>query len=151
MIVYRICNTYYKDDISGEGAKIYGSRWNSKGVPILYTAEYISLAVLEMLVHIQFDEVPLNFHLLKIFLPDAAPVIHLKADKLKPNWVQDEEYTAFIGNEFVTDKSALCLKVPSAIVGEEHNYIINPLHPDFKKVYIASAKKFDFDKRLFRF
>lgn len=149
MIVYRICKSDFKDDISGNGAKINGSRWNSKGVSMLYTAEHISLAALEMLVHLNFDEVPYTFHLLSIFIPDNLLTTEIKRNKLKSSWEDDVDYTIYMGNQFIQLKEAACLKVPSAVVSEEHNYLFNPLHPEFKKVYIQSAKPFHFDKRLF--
>lgn len=149
MIVYRISKSEFKDDISGHGAKAYGSRWNSKGVSMLYTAEHISLAALEMLVHLNFNEVPFSFHLLSIFIPDSLSTTEIKRTKLKSSWENDEEYTIYMGNEFIRLKEAACMKVPSAVVSEEHNYLFNPLHSDFKNIYINSAKHFDFDKRLF--
>jgi RES domain-containing protein len=149
MIIYRICKSEYKDDLSGTGAKRYGSRWNQPGYPMLYTAEHISLAALEMLVHINFDEVPPSFYLLLIKLPDAVAITELKYDKLKKSWEEDNGYTAWIGSEFLKDKTTLCLKVPSAVIAEEHNYLLNPLHADFKKVQIEESRPFNFDKRLF--
>jgi RES domain-containing protein len=149
MILYRICKSDYKDDLSGYGAKLNGARWNSKGTVMLYTAEYISLAVLEMLVHINFTEVPISFHLLSISIPDNAGIGELKPGKLKTSWTDDNSYTAYIGDEFIQSKEMLCLKVPSAVVSDEHNYLLNPLHTDYKKVQISSARQFKFDKRLF--
>ena len=149
MILYRICNSDYKDDISGAGARLYGSRWNSKGLPMLYTAEHISLAALQMLVHINYGEVQVSFYLLSIFVPENASMKEIRFNKLKKLWQNDWEYTSFIGNEFVKSKETLCLKVPSALIEEEHNYLINPLHQDFKKVHITGSRQFDFDKRLF--
>jgi RES domain-containing protein len=149
MIIYRICKSEYKDDISGTGAKLYGSRWNQAGYPMLYAAEHISLAALEMLVHINFDEVPPSFYLLLIKVPDATSVTELKYDKLKESWEDDTAYTSWIGSEFIKGKASLCMKVPSAVIAEEHNYLLNPLHTDFKKIHIAEARPFNFDKRLF--
>lgn len=149
MIVYRISKSEFKDDISGNGAKVNGSRWNSKGVSMLYTAEHISLAALEMLVHLNFDEVPFTFHLLSVFIPDNLSVTEIRLAKLKSSWEDDEDYTIYMGNQFIHLQEAACLKVPSAVVSQEHNYLFNPLHPDFKKIHIQSAKPFNFDKRLF--
>jgi RES domain-containing protein len=149
MIFYRICKSDFKDDISGSGAKLFGSRWNSKGIPMLYTAEHISLAALEMLIHIQLTEVPVTFHVLSIFIPENASVAELKLSKLKSSWKKDESYSAFIGDEFIRLKETLCLKVPSVVVQEEYNYLINPLHADFKKVHVTDTRQFEFDNRLF--
>ncbi len=149
MIVYRICNSLYKDDISGYGASIRGARWNDRGLSMLYTSEHISLCALEMLVNILLTEVKLNFHLLHIKVPDNASVSSIAVEKLKPNWRDDEGYTNFIGNEFCKNKNSLVLKVPSAVITEEYNYLINPKHPDFKKIKILNSKPFIFDQRLF--
>jgi RES domain-containing protein len=149
MIVHRICNSNYKDDISGNGAMLFGARWNSKGIPMLYTTEHISLAALEMLVHINFAEVPGSFHVLSIFVPDNANIAALEYNKLKATWTTDFGYSAYIGDEFIKSKESLCLKVPSAVVNEENNFLINPMHKDFKKIRITEARKFEFDNRLF--
>ena len=118
-------------------------------MPMLFTAAYISLATLEMLVHINFIEIPDSFHLLFISLPEDAPKPEIKINNLKPSWKNDEEYTAFMGDEFLRQKNSLYLKVPSVVIEEEHNYIINPLHLDFSKVKIIKSKPFAFDKRFF--
>jgi RES domain-containing protein len=149
MILHRICNSNYKDDISGNGARLFGARWNSVGLPMLYTTEHISLAALEMLVHINYTEVPISFHVLSIFIPDDATIAALQNNKLKPTWRNDTGYSTYIGDEFIKSKESLCLKVPSAVVQEENNFLINPLHIDFKKVRITSARQFEFDNRLF--
>lgn len=151
MIVYRICNSNYKEDISGNGAKLLGARWNSVGVSMLYTAEHISLAALEMLVHIQMIEIPKSFHLLSIFIPDNVASNIIKPNKLKKYWGNDVDYTTYIGDEFIKSNNLLCLKVPSAVVEEEYNLLINPTHNDFKKVHIAATRAFNFDNRLVRF
>jgi RES domain-containing protein len=149
MIVYRISNSLYSDDISGAGAKLYGSRWNSVGVPMLYTAEHISLAILEMLVNTNFKDYDIALNLMYIQLPAAEKATEIKLNKLKKNWKEDVDFTRFIGDEFVKQKQSLFLKVPSVIVNEEYNYLANPLHPDFKKINILKTKSFWPDKRLF--
>ena len=151
MIVYRITNSRYKDDISGAGAKLKGARWNMAGNSMLYTAENISLSTLELLVHIGFSEIQYFYHLLTIAIPDEAPVSEINAGKLKTNWQEDEDYSAFMGTEFIKNNRSLILKVPSAIITEEHNYLLNPKHTDFKKVKIVRSKPFVFDKRLYIF
>ena len=149
MILHRICNSNFKDDISGNGARLFGSRWNSKGIPMLYTTEHISLAALEMLVHINYTEVPVSFHVLSVFIPDNTTIAALQYTKLKLTWRNDTGYSTFIGDEFIKSKESLCLKVPSAVVQEESNFLINPLHIDFKKARITAARQFQFDNRLF--
>ena len=149
MKVFRITTSPFKDDISGEGAKQFGSRWNTKGVAVLYTAEHISLAILEMLVHLQFKEVPADYWLLQLNVPDTITATEIDAAKLKQHWQDDPSYTQFIGNEFFHSMKSALLKVPSAVVQEEYNLLANPLHPDFKKIKIIKSKAFRFDNRLF--
>lgn len=149
MIVYRLCIEQYKDDISGTGAKLFGGRWNSVGFPVLYTTENISLAVLEILVRTDINHLPLHYYLLKLDVPAHAEVTLIDKSKLKKEWKTDVSYTQWMGNEFVKSNKGLVLKIPSAIIDEEHNFIINSSHVDFKKVKITSSKKFIFDKRLY--
>jgi RES domain-containing protein len=149
MMVYRICNSMYADDISGTGAKLFGARWNSKGIEMLYVTEHISLAALEMLVHNQFKDFSIELSLLNIFIPESAEIKEIKTSKLKTNWIEDISYTRFIGDEFINSKNAAVLQVPSAVITEENNFLINPLHPDFKKIKINTVQHFRTDKRLF--
>ncbi len=149
MIVYRLCIEQYKDDLSGTGAKLFGGRWNSVGIPVLYTTENISLAVLEILVRTDINHIPLHYFLLKLDLPELHEVTIISKSKLKKDWKSDIGYTQWIGNEFIKSNKGLILQLPSAIVDEEHNFVINTSHADFKKVKISSSKKFSFDKRLY--
>jgi len=148
MIVYRISNSLYSNDISGTGAKLNGSRWNSKGIPMLYMSENISLAVLEMLVHTNFKDYSISLDLLYLQVPEEGQT-EVNISKLKTNWREDYSYTMFIGDEFIRSNRYLLLKVPSAVIHEEHNYLANPRHHDFKKIKISKIKSFDPDKRLF--
>ncbi|RYY66930.1 MAG: RES domain-containing protein [Chitinophagaceae bacterium] len=149
MIVYRISNSLYSNDISGVGAKIYGARWNTKGTPLLYSSGAISLAVLELLVHSQFKHFSIELDLLTIQLPSNITVAEISQKKIKAGWEKDAGYTQFIGDEFVRNRQDLVLKVPSAVIQEESNFLINPLHADFKKVKIAEIRSFKPDERLF--
>ena len=149
MIVYRISNSLYSNDISGMGAKLKGARWNSAGLSMLYTSEHISLAVLEMLVNTNFKDYDIALDLLYIQFPTQQLIPEIKPEKLKPNWRDDSGFTKFIGDEFIKQKKSLLLKVPSVVINEEYNYLANPLHPDFKKIKITKVKSFWPDKRLF--
>ena len=150
MIVYRISNAAYSDDISGIGAKINGSRWSSKGIQVLYTSQQISLAVLEMLVNTNFKDYTIALDLMYISFPDTEPITEIDLRHLKTNWKDDFGYTRYIGDEFFNQKESLILKVPSAVIQEEYNFIINPLHKDFNKIKIIKTKSFWPDERLFK-
>jgi RES domain-containing protein len=148
MIVYRITNEAYKNDISGNGAALYGSRWNSKGIHLLYTSQFISLSILESLVHLKRNEIPVTQYLLHIEFPDEKKITEISFNKMKKNWHRESEYTQWIGDQFMQNKEGLVLKVPSAIVPQENNFLLNPLHAEFKKVKIISSELLQLDKRL---
>ena len=149
MMVYRICNALYSDDLSGTGAKLFGGRWNSKGVAMLYVSEHISLAVVEMLVHNQFKDFSIELSLLHISFPDSIEIKEIKHSKMKSDWKEDYGYTQFMGDQFIKSASNAILKIPSAVITEENNYLINPLRADFKKIKITEIITFSTDKRLF--
>lgn len=147
MTIYRLGNGSYASDLSGEGAKLFGGRWNSVGRSSLYTSEYISLCILEILAKASRHTTPDNYTLLTLEIPENLSS-EIKLNKLKENWQIHLEYTRFIGDEFLKENEKLTLKVPSAIVPQEHNFLINPLHKDFKKVKIISTELLNLDKRL---
>ncbi|MBC7890053.1 MAG: RES family NAD+ phosphorylase [Ferruginibacter sp.] len=149
MITYRLAIEIYKNDLSGNGAKLNGGRWNSVGLPVLYTTKNISLSVLEILVRTDMQLIPLTYHLLKIEIPESIHPLSITTGQLKKDWKDDLEYTQWMGDEFFKLNQLMLLKVPSAVIDEENNYLINPEHSDFKKVKIIAVKKFLFDKRLF--
>lgn len=149
MTVFRICNPKFSEDISGTGAKLYGGRWNSKGVAALYASEHISLSVLEMLVHNRFTDFAIDLNLLHLAFADTLSIKEVKSNKLKTEWINDFDYTRFMGDQFIQAGTHAILKVPSAVIKEEHNFIINPLHADFKKIKITQTISFSTDKRLF--
>ena len=149
MTVFRICNPQFSEDISGTGAKLYGGRWNSKGVAMLYASEHISLSVLEMLVNNRFTDFATDLNLIHLAFADTLSVKEVKNSKLKTDWINDFEYTRFMGDQFIKAGTHAILKVPSAVIKEEHNFIINPSHSDFKKIKITQTVSFSTDKRLF--
>lgn len=150
MIIYRLAIEQYSDDLSGTGSRLFGGRWNLVGVPVVYATENISLSALEILVRTGRNFIPPDYMLLKIDLPDNLTVSSITKNKLKKDWKEDLGYTRFIGSEFVKTNSALALKVPSAIIDDEFNFVLNPHHPEFKKVKIRSISPFRFDKRFFQ-
>jgi RES domain-containing protein len=149
MILYRIAKCQYADDLSGTGARLYGGRWNSEGRAMLYLASSISLAVLEVLVHLNPLIVPDNFCLTEIEVPDDS--IALLDTVLLPNNWQDVSAPGMLrelGDDFLKKQQYLLMKVPSAVVPAEYNYVVNPQHPDAKKIQIIKKSHFSFDDRL---
>ena len=150
MVVYRFSNKDYGSDISGTGAKLYGGRWNHKGLAGLYTSSSISLALLEVLVNALAIEQLNSLSLLKLQVPEALEKSVRDLTNLKKDWDYDIDYTRFIGSEFLQNRSFLMLRCPSAVIQEETNYLFNPLHNDYEKLEILSATEYTFDQRLFK-
>lgn len=149
MEVFRIGNTKYAHLLNGEGARLYGGRWNSVGTPCLYTSERISLCVLEYACNVSLDLLPVSLSITIITLPDGSWQEFKMAD-LPRGW-QDTPPSAdtqLWGTGKLAALSALALKLPSVVVPSEFNFIINPLHPEFKKVKIKETLPFNFDKRI---
>ena len=151
MIVYRLSKEKYKNDLSGIGAEKYGGRWNNKGTRMVYTAQSRALANLEVAVHVALKSMPKNYYLTSIEIPDRY-IIEFKQNRLKgKKWRGNPplEFTQLEGDAFVSNNKGLVLKVPSAIVPGDFNYLINPQHKDFGKVKILKSEPFGFDERLF--
>ena len=147
MITYRLTTGKFANDISGTGAKINGGRWNPVGLAGLYTSQYISLTILEILVRATRSTTPNSYTLTSFEIPDNS-IYQIQLSKLKNEWKYDLNYTQGIGEDFLTDNQSLCLKVPSAIVPQENNFLLNPLHRDFKRVKIIASELLELDKRL---
>lgn len=143
MQVYRISKIIHAEDLSGEGARLFGGRWNSKGTPVVYTSNNISLAVLENLVHFSTFTPPTDMRCVTFEIPDAMISSNYN------NYVSGTHKSADIGDKWAGGRKSLGLKVPSAIVPAEYNILINPLHPEITKVKLIDNVEFPFDKRLF--
>ncbi|MBC5991545.1 RES family NAD+ phosphorylase [Pontibacter cellulosilyticus] len=151
MIVYRLSRSKFRNDLSGKGAELAGGRWNSKGIPMLYTSESIALCTVEIAVHMPLGIVPLDYCLVRIELPDFKELPEIKLEELPEVWktFPHANVTQELGDNFILEEKHLILKVPSATVQGNHNYLINPRHPDFSKVKLLDSAPFEFDKRLF--
>ena len=145
MVVFRIARKDYIQDLSGRGAELFGGRWNEKGIPALYTSSSLSLAALEILVHTDKSLPPVNMAYAKIYVPDE--MFSMKILRLK-----DDEVPVEYGTKWLKEKRSLMLKVPSVILPYEYdhefNLILNPLHEDYKKVFVAEEHDFSFNVRL---
>lgn len=150
MIVYRLSRKQYAKDLSGKGAEIAGGRWNSKGIPLVYTAESRALCTVEVAVHVPLGMIPKDYQIVAIEIPDEEIKI-IEENKLPEKWnaIPPTRATQEIGNHFVVDNEDLVLRVPSAVVENEYNYLINPNHPKIKEVKIIEIKDYHFDQRLF--
>lgn len=148
MILYRLVRSVYADDLSGSGARLYGGRWNSEGKPMVYLASSRSLAVLEALAHLTPTNMPDDFCMITLETPDS--IDELNPDILPKNWngYPEQNILKEVGNRFLRQNNSLLLKVPSALVNEEFNYLMNPLHKQASAVKIITKKPFSFDERL---
>lgn len=148
-MLYRIATCKFIRHLDGVGSSLYGGRWNGQGNPMVYTAGSRALAVLEVLVHLQPKLIPDDFCLVEIEAPDNS-ILSLNVASLPDGWNNVSPPLALkqIGNKFLRDKDYLLMKVPSSVVDQEFNYLINPTHALMESVAIKSVVPFRFDDRL---
>jgi RES domain-containing protein len=149
MKIYRITPQKFALDLSGMGAKLYGGRWNRVGVPLLYTSENLSLAVLENIVHIQNPAILPTFKAITIEIPDSFR--EYSTNDFPKNWINQNAFEELrkLTDNFIESGKFLAMKVPSAVIEMEYNFLINPQHFLFKEVKIINQQEFSFDQRLF--
>jgi RES domain-containing protein len=147
---WRIVKTKYATQaFDGEGARLYGGRWNSPGVRMVYTSESLALAALEMLTHLGKSDLLASYSHCAAHFDDSL-ITSLDRSLLPANW---RSYPAppelqVLGDAWAAAATSAVLEVPSVLIETESNYLINPLHPDFGSVTIDSAEPFTFDTRL---
>lgn len=133
-----------------EGARLAGGRWNKIGIPLIYTADSLALAALEIMVHLPESEL-LKARYRRIAVQfDSRLIQSFNLIDLPEDWdlLPPPESTQDIGTSWARKNSSVVLKVPSTIIREEFNYLINPLHPDFDKLTIGNPQQFVFDPRV---
>lgn len=152
MQVYRIAKRQYIRDLSGMGARLYGGRWNQKGIGMVYTAESRALATVEYLVHVPLSLIPRDLSMATLQIPDEIVPKTLAIATLPGNW-RDYPAPAVLvdfGTQWVLSQETLLLRVPSVVVEHEWNVLINPLHPDMPHVTIAQVEAHQFGTCLLR-
>ncbi len=134
----------------GEGTRLYGSRWSSPGTRIVFAAEYLSLATLEILVHLQKSDLFSSFVAYSIDFGDHH-VSDLDSNLLPENWCDSPPPPEVqqVGDNWVQEQFSLVLRVPSAIISHEYNFLINPAHAEFSRLTISEPIQLDVDSRLF--
>lgn len=147
--VWRLTRKAYQK-LDGSGARLYGGRWSSEGRPVVYSSSTLALAALEYLVHVDIEDVPDDLVALAIRVPEDAPAEFVKLDELPGDWARLPGHPECVrfGDRWLANATALLLHVPSAVVPEETNVLINPAHPDARRVRIESWRRFVFDPRL---
>lgn len=149
---WRLLKTKFaRDAFSGEGARLYGGRWNSPGTAMVYLGESISLATLEILVHFQATA-PLDAYSLIRVDFDSSCLTEVDVATLPSSWADSPPPVEVqqIGDTWVAGAASLLLRIPSAIVPDEHNILLNPAHSDFTTLRFSNPSPFRFDPRLLK-
>ncbi|GAB3336693.1 RES family NAD+ phosphorylase [Larkinella ripae] len=148
MNLYRIAKTVYANDFSGTGGLYSSGRWHREGTLLLYFAEHVSLAMIEMLANSEI--LPVNMSLVTVKIPDTAPTLQIQLDDLPPSWdsIPYKEELADITERWLTEGQFWIMRVPSAHTRVESNYLLNPSHPAHKTLKIVSIEPIFFDRRL---
>ncbi|MFC3416469.1 RES family NAD+ phosphorylase [Algoriphagus hitonicola] len=151
MRVFRLIRRKYGIELSGKGAALSGNRWNSKGTELIYCADSRALAMAEVAVHLSLTILPKDYVMVEIDIPDHISVASVSTDVLPIEWSSFPHLldTQQIGDDFVSERKNCVLKVPSAVVPGDFNFLINPYHPDFMAIRIVGQKDFPFDSRIF--
>ena len=134
----------------GEGARIAGGRWNRIGIPMIYTADSLALAILEITVHLSKEDLLQKYYVHMSVQFDSTLVTLLDLAEIPDDWdsLPPSESTQNIGTQWALSQKSVILKVPSTVVRQEFNYLINPVHPDFKKLSIGTPETVVFDPRI---
>ncbi len=147
---WRIVHTDYMEAaFSGEGARLTAGRWHSEGTPVVYTAGTLSLAMLEMIVHLEMKSLLKHFKVIPVQFSSSL-VQTIPLEKLPPFWdALPMSYSSqHVGDQWVHENHAAVLCVPSAVVPTEINYILNPRHPEFSKISIGKPLDLPIDPRI---
>ena len=148
---WRICRARYAGgSYSGRGAADYGGRWNRPGIPVVYTSSSLSLATLEYLVNIDGKGLPSDLVVITAQIPDDIAVSRVEARDLPVDWRSSPSPVKLkaIGEEWLRKAETAILCVPSAVIPEENNVLLNPAHPQFARVLIGKPTPFVFDPRI---
>lgn len=151
MRVHRLSGPRWADSaFEGEGARLNGSRWVPRGHAAVYTSDSVSLAVLEMLSHMQVKHIQHLFVRFEVDIPDELIREEVVLPDLPKDWVrrQNDPYLQNVGVDWLRRGESLALVVPSAIVPMQSNVLINPHHPDFVQIHIGEPTPFEMDPRL---
>ncbi|WP_240510895.1 RES family NAD+ phosphorylase [Algoriphagus antarcticus] len=141
----------FSRDLSGKGAELAGGRWNSRGKAVLYTSQSRALCTAEIAVHTPLGNIPTDYEIVEITIPDGIKLKEIEISDLPPDWksIPHSHATQEIGDRFTSENEFLVFKVPSVVVAGDFNFLINPVHRKFNEVEITSIDPFEFDVRLF--
>lgn len=150
MELFRITQEKYAEDLSGTGARSFGGRWNSEGLFAVYTSSSRALALLETLAHTPIKMLnERRYILITLSVPDSIKPHEIELDKLTAGWDAPaiNPLTKKLGDKFLREKTGLLLSVPSVLIPEERNFVLNPMHKDLTRARISYTRRIAFDKR----
>ena len=152
MHVWRISKVEFAESaFSGEGARLFDGRWNFQGVPMVYTSASLALAAMEFFVHLDPSDAPDDLVFMKAELPANLRTEKIQESQLPLNWRRvDNNYLQTLGSDWAKSKRSVALLVPSAVLEDEWNVLLNPGHPDFAGIAIEPSKPFRYDQRMFK-
>ncbi len=155
MLVWRICRAQFAAEaFSGEGARRFGGRWNSRGVPMVYASSSLALAAIELFVHLDPNQQPNDLVYISALLPAGGQMRSMTEKNLPADWwlaenVAGLEATRALGDAWVKAGDSLAIEAPSAALRPERNVLINPAHKAMKQIVVAPPEPFVFDARMF--
>jgi RES domain-containing protein len=153
MDLYRVAPEAYALDLTGEGAKKAGGRWNPSGTPVIYTAEHATLAMLEVMAHLDRSCAPKDLQLATITVPDNMQIFMPSKEEIPADWDArpGKTSTVLFGRNWLDEASFPILKVPSIMTpyGVGWNYLLNPLHPKLAGKMTVIGIDWPIDPRLF--
>ncbi|NPU92126.1 MAG: RES family NAD+ phosphorylase [Gammaproteobacteria bacterium] len=150
---WRVCSSTFANTthqmMSGEGAFLGGGRWNSRGIRVVYLGSTLSLATLEVLVHLQKPTVLASYSRLEVFF-NEDDVMSIDQSAFPSNWSAStvNSPVQYVGDDWVKRQASLVLEVPSAVTPGEKNYLVNVEHPRFSNLKYGNIEAFNFDDRL---
>jgi len=149
--VWRLCKRRHAA-FDGEGARLAGGRWNRKGTAIVYTSGTLSLAAQEFFVHLAPEEIPSDVVAVSADIPEDVGIASLRGANLPRGWRQfpAPESLAELGMRWVEAMESAVLEVPSAVIPQESNYLLNPAHTDFAKIRLNQPESFTYDRRMWK-
>jgi RES domain-containing protein len=149
MIVYRISRAVYAMDLSGAGARLFGGRWNHVDTPCLYASASRALAILEYSVNVNVIDIPRALSIASIEIPGNA-IATVSVKDLPGDWRQLPAPSSAkdFGTALLKKAAALVIKIPSVVIPEEWNYLVNPLHPDIKNIAVTCITDYPYDLRI---
>jgi len=147
MFLWRISN---QRTLDGRGGLEASARWHTQGRPIVYLAESVAGALLEVLVHLELSSarLPKSYRLLKVEAPDGISIEALSVTDLNESWTYDETVTRAVGDQWLASKRTALLRVPSAIAPETDNVVLNSAHEEARRLRIISHREYPWDLRL---